>query len=83
MAFEGRAVVFVEVRSSGAGDIGRPLESINTKKMERITRAAFRFLQDNPEFQKYPVRFDCIIVTDLNYDPQISWIKSAFEPVRL
>ncbi|WP_093392938.1 YraN family protein [Thermodesulforhabdus norvegica] len=83
VALQKETVVFVEVRSSRGGDLIRPSESIGAKKIERLTRAAFRFLQEHPVLQKSPVRFDCIIITDVNADPRISWIKNAFEPARL
>lgn len=73
-------LVFIEVRSRASDRHGDPLETIDAKKRAHLIRAATSYLQKNHLLERVAVRFDVIsIVLPPNADPQIQWLKAAFE----
>jgi putative endonuclease len=71
-------LVFVEVKTRGSADFGRPFEAVDREKRKRISRGALAWLRmlDNPEIL---FRFDVveIMITD-EVTPEIELIKNAF-----
>jgi putative endonuclease len=72
-------LVFVEVKTRGGEDYGRPLEAITRDQERRISRGALTWLRmlDNPEIA---FRFDVveIVIADQS-KPRIELIKNAFQ----
>lgn len=54
-----QAIIFVEVKFI-SGDIYE--EIISDKQKSRIRKAAEHFLQSNPQFSEYNLRFDAVII---------------------
>jgi len=71
-------LVFVEVKTRGREDFGRPFEAVDREKRKRISRGALAWLRmlDNPDIL---FRFDVVevIVAD-NAKPRVELIKNAF-----
>ncbi len=71
-------LVFVEVKTRGREDFGRPVEAVNREKRKRISRGALAWLRmlDNPDIF---FRFDVVevIIAD-NTKPRVELIKNAF-----
>ena len=72
-------LVFVEVKTRGGEDYGRPFEAIKRDQERRISRGALTWLRmlDNPEIA---FRFDVveIVIADQS-KPRIELIKNAFQ----
>jgi putative endonuclease len=71
-------LVFVEVKTRGREDFGRPVEAVDRQKQKRISRGALAWLRmlDNPDIL---FRFDVVevIIAD-NTKPRVELIKNAF-----
>src|SRR6201984_1621690 len=71
-------LVFVEVKTRGREDFGRPFEAVNREKRKRISRGALAWLRmlDNPDIL---FRFDVVevIIVD-NAKPRVEVIKKGF-----
>ena len=73
-------LVVAEVRTRASNAYGGAAASVNRTKQRRITRAAQQLLQQRSDLARLPVRFDVLVVRDLTAaDPQIEWIRHAFE----
>ena len=80
VAREGGVLVIAEVRTRSHARFGSAAESVDRRKQRRITRAAQQLLQQRAELARLPVRFDVLVVSDLNAtQPRIEWIRHAFE----
>ncbi|MBI1422741.1 MAG: YraN family protein [Gammaproteobacteria bacterium] len=71
--------VFVEVRYRHQPEIVDPLSSIDSRKQLKLIRTARYYLQQHRNHAFAPARFDVIAITDQGEQPQIQWIKNAFE----
>ena len=71
-------LVFVEVKTRGREDFGRPVEAVDREKRKRISRGALAWLRmlDNPDIL---FRFDVVevIIAD-DAKPRVELIKNAF-----
>jgi putative endonuclease len=70
--------VFVEVKTRGREDFGRPLEAVDRAKQKRISRGALAWLRmlDNPDIL---FRFDVVEVIVANdKKPRVELIQNAF-----
>ncbi len=77
-------LVFVEVKTRGSEDFGRPFDTIRSEQRQRISRGALAWLRllDNPDIL---FRFDVVEVIMTDQTPRIELIKNAFglsEPLR-
>lgn len=80
IAREGGVLVIAEVRTRASGKWGGAAASVDRRKQQRITRAAQQLLQQRPELAQLPVRFDVLVVSDLDAaEPRIEWIRHAFQ----
>ena len=71
-------LVFVEVKTRGREDFGRPVEAVDREKQKRISRGALAWLRmlDNPDIL---FRFDVVEVVIMNSaKPRVELIKNAF-----
>jgi putative endonuclease len=75
---ENDTLVFVEVKTRGREDFGRPVEAVDRDKRKRISRGALAWLRmlDNPDIL---FRFDVVevIIAD-EPKPRLELIKNAF-----
>ena len=72
-------LVFVEVKTRGREDFGRPFEAVDREKQKRISRGALAWLRmlDNPDiFFRFDV-VEVIIAVD-GAKPRVELIKNAF-----
>lgn len=71
-------LVFVEVKTRGREDFGRPVEAIDREKRKRLSRGALAWLRmlDNPDIL---FRFDVVeVVIKDDAKPRFELIKNAF-----
>ena len=72
-------IAFIEVRYRRTSRFGNARLSVTAAKQRRITRCAQGFLQQHPEWQRHPCRFDVIAYdADLN-SREPHWFRAAFE----
>jgi putative endonuclease len=80
IARQGGVLVIAEVRTRAHTAWGGAAASVDRRKRRRITRAAMQLLQERAELSRLPVRFDVLVVCDLDGpEPRIEWIRHAFE----
>jgi len=73
-----QTLVFVEVRYRKSSAFGSALESVNTKKQQKLIFTAEHYLQQqNTAFSSY--RFDVIAITHEQNKPTIVWLQDAFQ----
>jgi len=83
VASERDVLVIAEVRTRATDEYGGAAASVTRRKQARIHRAAMQLLQANKNFARMPVRFDVLVVSDLEGDaPRVEWIKHAFMSTR-
>jgi len=71
-------LVFVEVRYRKSNRYGSALESIDFKKQQKIIFTAQHYLStQSPSLSLY--RFDVIAITPTKVQPEITWVKDAFQ----
>jgi putative endonuclease len=79
VAQEREVLVIAEVRTRASDEYGGAAASITVRKQRRIVSAAKQLLQANKDWARLPVRFDVLVVSDLEADePRVEWIKHAF-----
>jgi len=74
-----KVLVFVEVKTRGSEQFGRPIEAVNQKKRNSLSRAAVRYmerLKNKPDF----FRFDVVEVVggETSPDPVVRHVENAF-----
>jgi putative endonuclease len=74
IAKKGNVLVFVEVRSKSYTYFGKPFETINKSKIQKIIKTAQIFISKN-YLSEYDVRFDVISIEK----EKINHIQSAFD----
>jgi putative endonuclease len=72
-------IVFVEVRYRASSSRGDGAESIGASKRAKLVRAAQVYLQTRPQFASSPCRFDVVACGGTPQQPQIDWMRNAFE----
>lgn len=81
IALDGDCIVFVEVKTRSSTDSGRPLEAVDHRKQQRLTRIALAWLKKKKRLGK-PARFDVIsIVWAEHEEPDLQHFRNAFEPI--
>lgn len=75
---DGDTLVFVEVRSRSRSNYGGALQSIDTRKQQRIIHAARAYLAAHPHEAQRLMRFDVVAFED---HAQALWIRQAFDAV--
>jgi putative endonuclease len=71
--------VFVEVRYRRNYRFGSGADSVRTAKQDKLLKTALYYLQQHPKLAKRPVRFDVISISKMEGQPDIDWIKDAFQ----
>ncbi len=77
VAREGGTLVIVEVRLRSTSRFGGAAASITHAKRRRIVRATHHLLARYPSLQKWPVRFDAVLVGAPS--GPIQWLRGAFD----
>ena len=80
IAQDGKATVFVEVKTRTSTNDGQPFEAVDLRKQEKITRIALAWLKKHDRLEQ-PARFDVISILwpDERGEPQIQHFRNAFE----
>jgi putative endonuclease len=80
VALDGRCIVFVEVRSTEAGDMTKPAASVDEAKQRRLSKLALHFLQKKRLLDQ-AARFDVLTVSwpAGQVEPAIEHHRNAFE----
>jgi putative endonuclease len=80
IAREGNTLLIVEVRTRSTSAYGGAAASVNVRKRRRIVRAAQQLLQQHGELGRLAVRFDVVVVSDVEAaQPTVDWIRHAFD----
>jgi putative endonuclease len=83
VAKEREVLVIAEVRTRADDSYGGAAASITHIKRGRVVRATMELLQQHKEWTHLPVRFDVVVVSDIEADaPKVEWIKHAFDASR-
>ncbi len=77
IAKDGSVLAFVEVRYRKDASFGRPEETVDRKKQEKIIRAAMFYLSENG-LTDAPVRFDVVALWRVNGKLKGHLYKDAF-----
>jgi putative endonuclease len=75
---DGNFLVFIEVRYRKNDIYGSAAESVTKQKQRRLLASAGYYLQNEKLYENISCRFDVITVSG-QYNPQIKWIKDAFQ----
>lgn len=79
VCFDGAVLAVVEVRQRAGADFGGAQGSVTRRKQRKIVRAAQFFLQRQPRWRRYAMRFDVVALQGLPAGShRIEWIKDAF-----
>ncbi len=78
IALDEDALVFVEVKSFKADPLAAAEFRINKSKKNSLIRTAYAFLEEFPEFEGHPVRFDAIVVDFSDYPATVTHHSAAF-----
>ena len=76
---DGETLVFVEVRYRSSARSGDGLDSVGPTKRTKLIRAASLWLAAHPEQARRTARFDVVGLTGEPANPELEWIKSAFD----
>lgn len=80
VAWDGRTLCFVEVKSRTSRRFGLPEEALTAWKRQRLIRLAQWYLQGHPVLKPARVRFDVLALLACDGEaPQARLIKGAFE----
>jgi len=72
-------LLIVEVRTRSSSRFGGAAASVDARKRLHLARAAQQLLQQRPELSRLYVRFDVIVVSELDAaTPRIEWLRHAF-----
>ena len=73
IATKNKTLIFVEVKKRSSLDIAA--YAIHPQQQQRIARGAEAFLQKHPQYYKYDIRFDAVLIT---FPLRIRHIKNAW-----
>jgi putative endonuclease len=73
-----RVIVFVEVKTRTGSGFGTPFEAVESRKQQRMIRAAQVFLAEK-RLQQRDARFDVVGVSWPGREPVIEHIENAFD----
>jgi len=67
-------LAFIEVRYRKNARFGDPFESITQAKQQKIIKTAMIFLNQQPQYEVSPCRFDAVSVEG----DKVTWLKAVF-----
>lgn len=80
VAVERNVLVIAEVRTRSTERYGGAAASVDRWKRGRIVRASQHLLQEHRELAGFPVRFDVLVVSQLDAStPDVEWLRHAFD----
>ena len=71
-------LVFVEVKTRGAGSMGLPAHGLTMAKQRNLVRAASLYLSQNRLWES-PCRFDLVAVSDRDGIREVEHVENAFD----
>jgi putative endonuclease len=82
VAYDGRDLVFVEVKTRASEDFGRPADAVSPDKQRLLVRAAWGYLRRMGKKRPDYIRFDVVEVIGREQDgpPAVHHIENAFSP---
>ena len=75
---DGSMLVFIEVRQRTRTTFGRPEETLDKNKQQKLRRVAEHYLQHHPASRNNPCRFDVFSITGRRGATKNYWIRNAF-----
>jgi len=78
VAWEGKTLVFAEVKSRRTEAFGAPQVAVGPAKQDKISKIALNYLSEK-HLCRHPARFDVVAVKLLPGGTQIELIRDAFE----
>ena len=78
VAWEGKTLIFAEVKSRRTEAYGVPQLAVGREKQEKISRIALNYISEK-HLHHHPARFDVVAVMLLPAGPRIELIRDAFE----
>lgn len=76
---DGGCLVFCEVRFREQAAHGGSSASVDRAKQRRISRTAAHFLRRHRELADRPCRFDVVAIDGPPRQPEVHWIRGAFD----
>jgi len=76
VAWDGRKLAFIEVKTRASQDFGPPESAVNAEKRERVRHAARDYAR-RAEIAWRDTRFDIVSIV-LDEPPRIEWLRDAF-----
>jgi putative endonuclease len=73
-----RVIVFVEVKTRRHERFGVPLESVHTRKQQKMIKAALWFLSDH-KLHERDARFDVVGISFGGQEPVVEHVENAFD----
>lgn len=77
IAYDGKDLVFIEVKSRRSSKFGCPEESVTPAKQKQIKKIARGYLHDH-DIHNTPCRFDVIAVIFFEKDIEVTHFEDAF-----
>ena len=76
---DGSHLLFIEVRARSVSRFAGAAASVDRRKQQRLLRTAQLYLQQRPELNQLPCRFDVIAIEPRQStgEPLLNWIKGA------
>ena len=76
VAWDGRKLAFIEVKTRGSREFSPPESAVDTEKRERVQQAARDYAR-RAEIPWRDTRFDIVSIV-LDSPPRIEWLRDAF-----
>jgi putative endonuclease len=76
VAWDGRKLAFIEVKTRGSREFGPPESAVDGEKRERVRQAARDYAR-RAEIPWRDTRFDIVSIV-LDQPPRIEWLRDAF-----
>jgi putative endonuclease len=76
VAWDGRKLAFIEVKTRGSREFGSPESAVDAEKRERVQQAARDYAR-RAEIPWCDTRFDIVSIV-LDSPPRIEWLRDAF-----
>ena len=72
-------LVIAEVRTRSSDRYGGAAASVDSRKQQRLIRAASQLLQERRDLSRLRVRFDVVVVSEMEAGcGRVEWIRHAF-----
>ena len=75
---EGNTVCFIEVKYRKSQDFGGAASAISYSKRQKIIKTALIFMSENQKLANRAMRFDALMLQQIDQDININWIQNAF-----